>query len=84
MGTGGDVEEDQFVGPLVVVPNCQFHRVAHGPQATVLGASELNPSGDTSIVNVQTRNDAACEHDEENGLKLDDKLRSGEETIGVE
>ena len=62
MSGGSDVEEDHFIGALVVVAAREFYRVADVAQLAGFGAAELNAAGDSSRVNVEAGNDSARQH----------------------
>ena len=53
---GGDVEEDQLVGPLAVVPGGHLNRVAGIAQV-----QELRPLDHAAAFDVQARDDAFCQ-----------------------
>lgn len=55
---GGDVKEDEFVGTLGVVGFGGFDGVAG-----VTKFNELHAFDDTAVLNVETGNDAAGEHE---------------------
>jgi hypothetical protein len=50
---GGDVVEDDLVGPFPVVESCELDRIPGVAQVL-----ELRPLDDPARVNVQTRDDA--------------------------
>ena len=60
---GGDIKEYHFIRPLPVVAQRHLDRIAHIPQLPGLGAAELHPPGDFSVMNVQAGNDAFDQHD---------------------
>jgi hypothetical protein len=62
MGTGGYIEENQFVRALIVIPDGQFDRITYVTQFAGFGFAKLNAAGDMSIVDVQTWNNALCQH----------------------
>jgi hypothetical protein len=59
MGGGGDIEEDHFVGPLLIVADREFDRIADIAQAAFLGATELDAAGDLSGMDIETWDDAS-------------------------
>ena len=62
MRAGGDVEEDHFVGALLVVAEGQFDGVADVAQFAGFGLAELDAAGDFAVMHIQTRNNAFCQH----------------------
>ncbi len=62
LGTGGDIEEDHFIGALFVVADGEFDRVADDAEATVFGAAELDTASDFTVVDIEAGNDAFREH----------------------
>jgi hypothetical protein len=66
LGRGGDVEEDEFVGALLIIANGKLDRIADVAQAVVFRPSELLAAGDESVVDVETGNDTFGEHGQPN------------------
>lgn len=62
VGGGGDIEENHFIGPLLIVAEGEFHRVADIAEAAFFGHAELDTAGDLAVVNVQAGNDTFCDH----------------------
>ena len=54
---GRDVQEHQFVGPLLLVPRGDFHGIAGVPQVQEIGSLH-HPAA----VDIQTGNNAFCQH----------------------
>ena len=54
---GRDVQEDQLVGPFVLIPGSHLHRIAGIAQV-----DEVRPLHDPPPVHVQTRNHALGKH----------------------
>jgi hypothetical protein len=59
---GGDVEENHFIGTLLIVAHRQFHWVANVPQFAGLSLAELDAASDLSVMNVQARDNTFCNH----------------------
>jgi len=62
VGRGGDVEEDHFIGALVVVAEGEFDGVADIFQFTGLGLAELDAARDLAGVHIEAGNDTFCNH----------------------
>ena len=60
IGRSGDVEEDEFIGPLIVISDSAFHRISGIPKF-----EEFRAFDNTALVYVKARNDAAGEHEGE-------------------
>ena len=56
VAAGGDVEEDQFVGPFGVVEGCQLDWIAG-----IAEVDELDAFDDAAVGHVEAGNDAPCE-----------------------
>ncbi len=57
IGGGGDVEEDQFVGPLIVISDGGLHGIAGIAEFEEFGAFD-----DTALIHVEAGDDAAGQH----------------------
>ncbi len=62
MRAGGDVEEDHFVGALLVVAHGEFDGIADVAKFARFGAAELHAASDLAVVNVKTRDDTFRKH----------------------
>ena len=58
----GDIEKDHLIRALLIVAERQLYRVADIPQTTLLGPAKLNPSGDNTVVNIETGDNSFCQH----------------------
>lgn len=61
MSTGGDVEEDHFIGALVIVSLSQLDRIADIAQFSCFGPAKLLSTGHMTIVHIQTRDHSFCQ-----------------------
>ena len=62
MRAGGDIEEDHFVGALLVVAQGQLDRIAHVAQSAGFGDAELDAAGDLARMHVQAWYNTFCDH----------------------
>ena len=62
MGARGDVEEDHFVRPLIVIAKREFHRVSHVSETAVFGASKLHSPRNFSVMDIEAGDNAFREH----------------------
>ena len=62
VGGGGDIEENHFVGALLIVAEGEFDGVADVAETAFFGDAELDAAGDLAVVDVQAGNDTFCDH----------------------
>ena len=62
MRGGGDIEEDHFIGALLIIAQGQFDRVPHIAQFAGFGPSELLTAGNLSGVHVKAGYDSFSHH----------------------
>ena len=57
-----NIKKNHFIGPLLIVAQRQFNRIAHIAKFTRFGFPKLDAAGDFAIMYVQTGNDTFCNH----------------------
>jgi len=62
MRAGSDIEEDHFVGPLLIITNRKFHRISDISEFSGLSFPELHTAGDLPCMDIEAWNDTFCEH----------------------
>jgi hypothetical protein len=62
MRAGGDIEKHHLVRALLIVLQSELNRITHIAQLALFGLAELDAASHLTVMNVQARNDAFCNH----------------------
>lgn len=61
VSAGGDVEEDHFIGTLIVVADREFDWIADIFQFTGFGTAELHTTSDLACMHIEAGDDTLCQ-----------------------
>ena len=75
MGTRGNIEKHHFIGTLIVIAECELHRVPDIAEFACLRFAKLDTPCYFSVVDIKTRDDTFCNHGNiKNGFGAQGKL----------